>query len=660
MKLSVKMVLMGVLFGLGAILLASGVTNVVSLRGADKGLRLVYNDRVLPLEQLKAVSDDYAVFIVDASHKVRNGNFSWEEGQASVRDAVARIEKTWPLYAAGTRMVASEKKLLTEAQSLLGPADKLVMDLGAILQRKDAAALDDLVKNRLYQTLDPLTEKIGDLALIQAVEAEKIYEEAHARDESAVLIAEILVGLGLIATAFGFLIVIRRVTRPIDRLTATLRVLAADEYSIDVPFTQKGDEIGEMARAIDVLKAHGLEAQQLRAAQEEQRAAAEKQKAAALEAMAAKVESETRSAVDRVSERTEAMDLHAGSMAQSAENVSMNSQGVAAAAQQALHNAETVASAAEEMAASIREISVQVNHGSSVSRRAVETGERTQRTIATLSDAVMRIGEVATLISDIAAQTNLLALNATIEAARAGEAGKGFAVVASEVKNLAGQTAKATEEIGRQIGEIQSVTRTSVDAVREIGSTIEEMNHISSAISAAIEEQGAATEEISRNITQAAQAAREVSARIDDVSHEAGSSGTRAATVRDTAAEVAQAIASLRQVLVRVVRTSMSEVDRRKLERVPFNAPCTLALPGRTVQGQLENLSEGGALVSGVPDVPAGARGTLTLGSGGFREALPCTVLEASPEGLRLQFSAPADQIARLRATLGAMFGRAA
>ena len=249
-----------------------------------------------------------------------------------------------------------------------------------------------------------------------------------------------------------------------------------------------------MARSIDVLKANSVEALHLREQQELERAAAERQKRAALEAMASKVETETKSAVDQVAERTDAMNRHAASMAESADRVMSNSQDVAAAAEQALSNAQTVAAAVEQLTASIQEIAGQVSHGNTVSSKAVEKSEYTQRTISTLSDAITRIGEVVTLISEIAAQTNLLALNATIEAARAGEAGKGFAVVANEVKNLASQTAKATEEIGRQIDAIQSVSLTAVAAIKEIGRTIGEMDEISNAIATAVEEQGAATQ----------------------------------------------------------------------------------------------------------------------------------------------------------------------
>ena len=279
-------------------------------------------------------------------------------------------------------------------------------------------------------------------------------------------LALILACAGVALAAFW--IVGRQVIRPLDLLHLAVDKFAHQDYSLDVPYIGRRDELGAMARSIAVLKANSVEALHLREQQELERAAAERQKCAALEAMASKVETETKSAVDQVAERTDAMNRHAASMAESADRVMSNSHDVAAAAEQALSNAQTVAAAVEQLTASIQEIAGQVSHGNTVSRKAVEKSEYTQRTISTLSDAIARIGEVVRLIGDIAAQTNLLALNATIEAARAGEAGKGFAVVASEVKNLASQTAKATEEIGRQIDEIQAATSAPVAAIKEI------------------------------------------------------------------------------------------------------------------------------------------------------------------------------------------------
>lgn len=223
-----------------------------------------------------------------------------------------------------------------------------------------------------------------------------------------------------------------------------------------------------------------------------------------------------------------------------ASETSKGAEVVSRASQDASNNVQTVASAAEELSASISEISRQVSQSNEVASAAVAEVEDTNVKVQGLSEAANKIGEVVSLISDIAEQTNLLALNATIESARAGEAGKGFAVVASEVKNLANQTAKATEEISDQIGSIQAATKEAVVAIESIGGTINKMSEISSTISVAVEEQGAATQEIARNVEQAASGTNEVSSNITEVTQAAGQTGESAKDVLSAAGELSK------------------------------------------------------------------------------------------------------------------------
>jgi len=234
------------------------------------------------------------------------------------------------------------------------------------------------------------------------------------------------------------------------------------------------------------------------------------------------------------------MEASAQSMTATAEETNRQSTAVAAASEQAATNVQTVASAAEELSASIREIQQQMATSARIAQQAVEQVDRTDTTVTGLVQAADKIGEVVNLISDIASQTNLLALNATIEAARAGEAGKGFAVVASEVKNLANQTAKATEEIGQQIAAMQTATGDSVQAIRGIGETIKQISEVTTTVASAVEEQGAATQEISRNVQQAAAGTQEVSSNITGVSQAATQTGTAASQVLSAARELAQ------------------------------------------------------------------------------------------------------------------------
>lgn len=264
--------------------------------------------------------------------------------------------------------------------------------------------------------------------------------------------------------------------------------------------------------------------------------------------LADEFESEMMNVVQGISGASSEMKTSAESMSATAEETLAQSVTITSASQSASDNVQAVAGAAEELSSSISEITRQVSQSSEMATKAVEEAERTNAEVQRLAGAAQKIDEVVNLINDVAAQTNLLALNATIEAARAGDAGKGFAVVASEVKNLANQTAKATEEIASQVAEMQLATRTSVDAIEGIGNTITELATNSTAIAAAVEQQGAATQEIARNVDEAAQGTKDVTENASNVSTAASETGRSAGLVLDASGDLSEQSANLESV----------------------------------------------------------------------------------------------------------------
>jgi methyl-accepting chemotaxis protein len=373
----------------------------------------------------------------------------------------------------------------------------------------------------------------------------------------------VILGLCLVT-----LLIARRISSALVRMTSSVTELGEGNFGIELPGLDRADELGDMARSIELFKIKAAEKARNEAnLEEERRQIAERAKGKALQEMAETVERETNAAVGEVSTGTERMARNAVSMTDSALLLGKNSSSVAAAAEEALNNAQTVANAASQLSVSIAEIASQVKSSRALTLEAVTASTQAQSTIAKLSEAAGKVGAVTNLISEIASQTNLLALNATIEAARAGHAGRGFAVVAAEVKSLAEQTAKATSEIAQQITEIQDATQASVASIVGIGEVIRNVDSVSSIIAKAIEEQNTVTVEISRTVEETSLAAREVALQIVSVSNEAVETGRRASEIRDGSAEIANKVDLLRASLVRVIRTYAAPVSASRVLR---------------------------------------------------------------------------------------------
>jgi len=365
----------------------------------------------------------------------------------------------------------------------------------------------------------------------------------------------VALGAFLIAVLTLWRVVGRRITARLLRLHAAMRRIADGDLIADIA-VQGRDEIGTMADALRVFRNNAVEMRRLEAEQARQKERAAQEKRTALLTLADDFESRIETLVDRVATAATTLATTAGTMSGIAEQTSERSSVVTDAARHASNSVGTVAAAAEQLAASITEISRQIDHSARTVRAAVANAERTGRVVATLSEAAGKIGCVVRMIHQIAGQTNLLSLNATIEAARAGEAGRGFTVVAGEVKSLAGQTARATEDITTQVACVQAATGEAVDAVQDILSTIKTLSDTMTSIASAVEEQQAATGEIARSVEQASTGTSDVAANISTVSAAAHQAGAAAHSVMDEAGGLERQAGQLRS----TVRGFVSEL----------------------------------------------------------------------------------------------------
>ncbi|UFZ06898.1 methyl-accepting chemotaxis protein [Bradyrhizobium ontarionense] len=458
---------------------------------------------------------------------------AWRFGVTGDAAAITLLKQTVPMLKSSltdARMLADDRDTQAAITRLSGIATDFVAANDEVV--KIEATKEELLRDRTLKYLDEAGELMN--ASIRDARA----RNATARFDANEVAAQasrimLIVGLAVLASVISSVVFsFFGIARPLTRLNGALGEMARGRLDIDIPGASRGDEIGDLAKTVTVIRGNAEEKARAEAEEKNaQDAIAARQRKADMQRLAQQFEAAVGEIVDTVSAASSQLEQSATTLTQAATRSQGLTTAVAAASEEATTNVQSVASATEQMASSVNEISRQVQESARIANDAVGQARTTTGRVSELSKAATRIGDVVELINTIAGQTNLLALNATIEAARAGDAGRGFAVVASEVKALAEQTAKATGEIGQQISSIQVATQESVNAIKDISSTIEKLSEISSTIAAAVEEQGAATQEISRNVQQAAHGTQQVSANITDVERGAAETGSASAQV---------------------------------------------------------------------------------------------------------------------------------
>lgn len=520
-----------------------GAWQMFDIRASLQDIAMSRMPRAIIIQQLNTLTSDYRV--AEATHiqaSTRATEIAAEERLKKISDNMAAASQrydSFPQTEAAVKAMANIRDLWAKYLE----SHSRVM---AYSEQQETEAALGLFNGLHSRTFNELSEAMGKLSDGIVKVAEQGAIDADDQAGRGLIIATVLAVVAGIIALLVILYVLRGVTRPLGLITGAMEGLSRREYSTEIVGLGRRDEIGQMAKALDIFRNGLIEAERLALAQQAEQA----QKAARqdrIEAYIATFDETTNQALGTLSSAATELQATAKLMTDTASETNDQAAAVAAASEQMTANVQTVAAASEELSSSIGEIGRQVLESASIANQAGADAENTVSQVRKLNDSAQRIGDVVKMISDVAAQTNLLALNATIEAARAGEAGKGFAVVAAEVKNLAQQTAKATEEISSQVAAVQGETAGVVVAIEAIGRTIQRMNEISSTVASAVEEQGAATQEITRNVQQAASGTQQVSENIVDVTKGASQTGSAAAQVLGAADDLAQQGERLKQ-----------------------------------------------------------------------------------------------------------------
>ena len=498
-----------------AMMLSDSYEDLVVTKKGD-GLSVSWKGQIPAFEEHAAIDD--VGFATGETATI----FAWDEETGDFWRRTTNIKKNDGSRAIGTPLGKQGKvyPIITKGQTFRG--------LATILGKEYFT---------LYEPIFSTTDKSKVIGILYVGVGRTAIAEI--KDELTFNLLSVMGVLFVIGVAISALVV-GRLLNPFPVLRGVIHRLSSNDLDVAVPYLDRKDDVGDLAKAVEMFKTASIESQTL----SEQRIEDEKRGDAEKRQMMVKTaddfETTVGSMVDHVSSSLQQFNASARDMSATAEETKAKAGLVVTASEDAAGNIQTVAAATEQLSASITEIGQQVSQASNIASGAVREAADTNSKVQGLAEAAQKIGEVVGLITDIAEQTNLLALNATIEAARAGEAGKGFAVVASEVKNLASQTGKATEEISAQIQGIQASTDESVTAIGAITQTIEQVDQIAAAISAAVEEQTAATQEIARNVEEASAGTNQVNSNISEVSAATQVTGEVAQTIQNESLALSQ------------------------------------------------------------------------------------------------------------------------
>jgi len=531
-------VLIGVSVGLATLTVLNRNAEQDAYLAIDRNMRVAWNE-------LTSQGRDFRI----AEGRILAGTVPLNDNYALVDSIVAQVGGTATIFMGDTRVATNVRK------------EDGSRAVGTTLAR-NAAYESVLVRNQPYRGFvdilgvpyitgyDPIRDPSGAVIgiLYVGIPVAQFFASAESVKTLTLLI---LVGCGAVGLGLGLLLARNTIVRPLRTITAAMSEIAQGRIDHPLTLTDRQDDIGDMARTLEVFRAHAAENERLTQEQNAQEERARQRRHAEMAALADDMEKRVHGVVAEIGTLTDHLHRSADDLAANADRTGQQGAALASASDIASANVETVSAAGHELSASIREIARQVEQSTAIAREAVAEAAETNRKVEGLSSATTRIGEVITLINGIASQTNLLALNATIESARAGEAGKGFAVVAHEVKTLAGQTAHATDDIALQISEVQNGTRATVEAIHVIAQTITRIDSFSASIAGAVAEQGTVTNEIARNVEAASLGVRDVSTSVSEVAQAAAETG-----------RMAQDVFSIAECLKTHSRTLEGEVER--------------------------------------------------------------------------------------------------